>query len=154
MGRICSRAGYRRLRWLVCCGAVFGGWHAVLAEPFDGYHEAMRINAEVNASHVYTPRIARWYRPWRIIGRGEPGNCLDYAVLKCAELRKAGFNSERLDLLAFTRWNGEGHALCVIDGKWGMDWKDRPVLATHEALQSSSPFVPVRVTVDWRSPAN
>lgn len=148
MGHPLTWRGAGGVCWLVCCWALHCG--QVAAEPFPGYETAYAINADVNASRVYTERLAKYYRPWRVIERGEPGNCLDYAVLKCAELRKAGFSSDRLELLAFTQWNGEGHALCVIDGKWGMDWKARPVLATRSALDARSELVPVHVTAPWR----
>lgn len=143
------RSGCRSLCWAFVLCVVCGG-QVALAEPFEGYHTAYTINSGVNASRVYTERIAKYYRPWRVIKRGEPGNCLDYAVLKCAELHKAGFSSERLSLVAFTRWDGEGHALCVIDGKWGMDWRDMPIVATRDAMDAKSDLVPVEVTAPWK----
>lgn len=47
---------------------------------------------------------------------------------------ESGFSSDRLNLESFNRWDGKGHAVCLIDGKWGMDWNSMLVLATGEAL--------------------
>jgi len=45
-------------------------------------------------------------------------------------LVRDGFAPERLKLLKFTRYDGKGHAVCVIDSKFAMDWKDDLVTAT------------------------
>ncbi|WP_394085731.1 transglutaminase domain-containing protein [Roseixanthobacter finlandensis] len=139
---------YHSLLWSFSALALLSS--VALAEPFKGYDTAVSINAEVSASRNYTPRIAKWYRPWRVIKPGEPGNCLDYAVLKCAMLRKAGFDASRLSLVAFPRWDGIGHAVCVIDGAWAMDWKNYPISATKAGLGALDEPIPVEVNAPWR----
>ena len=120
------------------------------AEPFDGYDKAVAINSSVNSMTEYTyEKRLKYYVPFEIMKPGGKGNCGDFAVLKCHKLVEAGFTPARLSLIQYKLWDGQGHAVCVVDGKWAMDWTDQPVHVDKASLGAVGDISPWHVYARW-----
>lgn len=127
------------------------------APRFAGYTAAHNTNMVVNRMKAngvirYADR-PKGYIPLRVIGAGDTGNCLDFAVLKCSLMAKQ-VDPSRLSIWAFKRYTGQGHAVCVIDGKYAMDWHDAPINFTPAALGADTNDNQLRqynvIGVDWK----
>lgn len=123
---------------------------------FDGYDQAYIANRVVNTAEAtgaigYIDR-PKGYQPTKILKIGDAGNCLDFAVLKCHMLAQT-LNPDRLSIWAYRRWDGVGHAVCVIDGKYAIDWKPAPLNFTPTAMGMAKANqlreYPV-TSVDWK----
>lgn len=83
------------------------------------------INAEVNTQWDYHYADQPHGHIGQVMQKGGKGNCADFAVTKCALVERAGVNPARLSLWKYTRPDGAGHAICVVDLKTPLDWEDR-----------------------------
>lgn len=120
---------------------------------FPGEDVAATINAQVNSKVDYHYKDQpQNYTPTEVMKPGGSGNCADFAVLKCAMLAKNGFSPSRLSLVKFMRWDGVGHAVCVVDGKYALDWATYPVEATPAGLgvKHGRNIVAYTPAVNWK----
>ena len=93
--------------------------------PFVGYEDALEVNRIAKQQFSYAPRPAG--QASRAMKPGDKGDCADHAVTKCAMMLERGFKRERLSFARFDNRNGIPHAVCVVDGRWALDWKPYPV---------------------------
>lgn len=117
---------------------------------FEGYEEAFEVNRLLNAKRVYRyADMPAGHQP-KVMQPGESGNCADFAITKCAMLVKEGFAPDRLSLLKFVRKDGQGHAVCVVDGKWALDWSDHAVPVTRKDLNAFDTPHPYTPAAAWK----
>lgn len=128
------------------------------APNFEGYQSAYKVNMSVNTAKdtgelKYMDR-PKGYIPLSVMKSGDAGNCLDFAVLKCAMLSKE-IDPKRLSIWAFKRYTGAGHAVCVVDGKYALDWRDAPINFTPASLGADMGDTQLReynvIGVEWKS---
>lgn len=127
---------------------------------FDGYEKAYSVNKYVNDLRYargdrgvrYVDR-PRYYIPLELMREGGEGNCLDFAIMKCSLMSKE-VEPSRLSIWAYKRYTGIGHAVCVIDGKYALDWKNAPISFTKSALGADMKEPELReynaIGFDWK----
>lgn len=121
---------------------------------FPDYAKAYEINNAINSKRDYTyADMPKGYSPNKVMSVGDSGNCADFAVLKCVKLIEAGIDPKRLTLHKFLRKSGVGHAVCVIDKKWAMDWGWDLSPFTPEGIGAMkyTPIFPYTPNVDWKN---
>lgn len=94
-------------------------------QQYPGADLADNINSDVNTLWDYHYADQPKGHKGQVMSKGDSGNCYDFAVTKCALLSHAGISSDRLSIWAYNRPDGVGHAVCVIDQKYPMDWAPR-----------------------------
>lgn len=118
---------------------------------FDGYDTALQINSQINRQRYgYDNPNAMTYdwnhnQPAKVMLVGDAGKCGDFALTKCNWLKNAGFDKNRLSLVWYKLPQGSSHALCVIDGKWAMDWQNHPRPIADWEFGAESNYTPWNV---------
>jgi len=118
---------------------------------FEGWETAVAVNQNTNSEvdYSYSDR-PKGYTPTAAMEKGGSGNCADFAVTKCQLLVDAGFAQSRLSMSKFINKDGIGHAVCVVDGMWALDWYDYPVALTQRDLMAKSNIHPYLPNFKWR----